>query len=776
MLFIAVIIIGIFSLINLPLSLIPNLNYPKLTIQTSWFGASPQEIESKITSQVESIGSSVKGIKNIKSTSHIGYSVVNLEFSRNTDMDFARFELNEKLNLLEDKLPEDVVPKISAYIPKQVEDENFLEYGISGPYETEELKELTEKYFKYKIISTEGVSACEIRGSTKKIIKIKIKKQNVNKVNLFYIRNALSNFGELNSFNGFRQHSLSYTVKLDDSFGVISELERLKVTRRDGSKIRLNEIANIELEPEEAGTYYRFNTEPQVRMLITKANSANAIKLSNKIKSIINNQKIADNISIIKISDEAEEIEKGLNVLYKRGFISLIIIFIVLIIFLRHFTSTFLVLSTILLSSCLTFILMNFFGIGLNMLSLAGLALGFGMMVDNSIVVYENIFRNRHRGLNNYQSAIVGVSEVALPITASTLTTIIVFAPFLYITGDMKLLFIPFIISMSLSLISSLFISFTFIPFASDKLLTFKAKHVVSREEFHFDPNLNTFQKIIRFLIRFRWIWLILITGILTYSFYLFIEKVDKGYVWDFPRDDYINIYINLPVGSNINQTDKIAREFEKKIEGSPGITEINTRVYTRFANIKVEFEEATKQTADPLILREKLKAFAVNFGNSNIYIRGFGPSFGGSGATYANFSLKLKGYNYEKLKEITKDLGHFMQQTTRRIRNVNTNALNRWSTEKLYEYELIFDRKKMAKHQINIFTIQNQIYPKISSYLYRLNKKISNKEYTITVVDEKLNDFSITDLKNMLLFNNNNAAIKLAEIATIKKVEIRDL
>ncbi len=780
MLYLAILVIAVYAIINIPLSLLPNLDYPRLTIVTYWPDASPEEVEANITSPIEAIGSTIPNITNVKSTSYNQRSVVSLEFARNSDMDFVRFELNEKLQLLQDELPDDVTPRIREYIPNEFSENEFLKYGISGPYQLDELEKIIERNLKYQLSSIEGVSNCEISGNRKKEIKIILKQPELSKISAYEIRQKLNDFGNQESISGFKESELSYIIKLENSYYNIDELKNISLNQADGTIIKLGEIATFEESYQPTFNYFRYNGMPQLSLTIQKKTTANALQLAKNLKSVLKKQKpfLPENIEIVKLEDEAEKISTDLSILYKRGIFVILIIFIVLLLFLKHIQSAFLVLTTIFFSTMLTFVLMFYLKIGLNILSLAGLTLGFGMMVDNSIVVYENIFRYQNLGYERKKASILAVKEISLPISASTLTTIIVFAPFLFMQGDVKIFYLPFVFAMVLSLLSSLFVSFTFIPLASYKFLKIHSVHIKPVENISFNPNLTIFQKVIKFILRFRWIWLILVLGFLSFSIWLFINEVDKGSSWQFPKDDYLAIQIRLPIGSNIDQTDKIVRMFEDKIIGDKIIENekslsIKTQIWTKYAYIRIDFDKKTKETAFPLIMREKLKAYATNFGNANVYIRGFGPSFGGGGNSFANFSVQLKGYNYLRLKEISENIKAYMQKTNKRVQNIDTNATGWWKDEKLFEYQICFDRKKLAENRMSIYTIINQIYTKINSTQNRFYRKVSEKELAFVVLDNDFNDFTIEELKNLIIKNDLGSSIKLNDVAEIKKEEI---
>ncbi len=766
MIFLLIIVIGFFSIKHIPISLLPNINYPKLTVSAGWTGVSPEEVEKRITSQIEAVGSSVNGVTDISSTSYGNYSIVEFTFDRKTNINYAKFELNEKLQTIKDKLPANVIPRITEYTPSEFQTDDFLSYGISGPYELGELKEYVDNYLKYKILAISGVSNVSIRGYIQRVFKIKINKDKSDFISPRAIRSALYKYGKSVSIANFKKEGKDFIILVDDRFKNINDIKRLKVSLKNGNLIELEQIATISEEKMPTMSYYRYNGNPQIILSIDKKNTANSIKLAKRIKKIVNEQTklLPKNIDIIKLSDESKKILSDLNVLYKRGILAIIAISLVLLLFLRHIQSVFLVLTTIFFSTLLTIILLYSLHIGLNMLSLAGLTMGFGMMVDNSIVVYENIFRHQSLGYDRKTALIDATSEVALPIFASTLTTVIVFAPFLYLQGDLKLFYLPFVYATVISLLASLVVSFTFIPLVANKFLNVKISQAKSKQ--------SLYAGLLSFFIKFRWIWLVLVLGFLSYSIWVFIEKVDKGFSWTFPEDNYLSIYISLPVGSNIDQSDYIAKHFEEKILESGYKVKMKTKIHTTYAYIRVDFDKETEKTAVPLIIREKLKAYAVNFGNSNIFIRGFGPSFGGGSYISADHSFEIKGYNYERLKLIAQKLKLFMKSISRRVSDIDINAVDWWKSEKLYRYEVTFLRDKLAKYNLDIFMVMNKLYSKIMSSQNNFKLKLSGKEKNFLILEDTKEDYySIEQLKNLII--KEKGSVKLSDVAKIEKREI---
>lgn len=773
MFFIAVIIIAIYVFTKLPLSLYPELQYPRLTVVTSWSDAGSEKMEASITSKIEEISSTISGVRKISSFSYQMESVVNIEFFRGTNMALSRFELNEKLQLLEIYLPAGVKPCIKEYVPSEFRKSEFLQYGLSGPYYPDELEEILREYFIYPLSSLEGISALTIEGIREKIYRVLLKTPLPSGINMELILHHLKKAGYQQFFPAVEYYGTSCMIELRDDIEAVKDLAEIKIRTDLDHIYTLADIAEIDWIYEKPQKIMRYNTMPQITLTISSEAASNVMSLSRQVKEIVEKQKdlLPAGVEIVKLEDGSDLIRNNTQILYQRGIISLLIVFLVLLVFLKRIGSALLVIFTIVISTALTFILMFYLGIGLNMLSLAGLALGLGMMVDNAIVVYENIFRCQEKGLDEEQAILRGVEEVALPLAASTVTTVMVFAPFLYLRGDLKIFYLPFVYSVVISLLASLLVAFTFIPLLAARMTKIHQPASPLPEESNHAN--ESFLRVIPLLLRYRWYLVIAIILLFLHALYTFIYKIEKSMSWTPPQEDYISIAISMPVGTDIIATDRIARMFENKASEQEGIISIKTHIWDRYSYIKIDFRDEFKSSPVPVMVREKLRAFAHNFANSRIWIGGFGPAFDGGVYSKANFSLVVCGYSYERLKHLTSDIATSMQQICAKIENVDTNATGWWKSEKLYEYRLVLDRLKMSDFRLKADSALQQIILKMENNYGKISRKISGKNVYLIVKDKNYEDFTVTDLLNTELYTETGANVKVSQIADLNKIEI---
>jgi HAE1 family hydrophobic/amphiphilic exporter-1 len=369
-------------------------------------------------------------------------------------------------------------------------------------------------------------------------------------------------------------------------------------------------------------------------------------------------------------------------------------------VFLRSFRSAGIVFATIAFSILIALNLTYFGGFTLNVLTLMGLAMGFGLIVDNAIVVLENIYRKRQGGQEGAQAAEAGARQVMLPIFAATLTTLIVFIPFVYLQGELRIYYVPLAIVVGLSLLASLFVAFTFIPALASKVLVLgrggrsrrggrggsEDGETNSLLTTHHSPlYVRFYAAILGFTLRLtkhrRWPVLPIATvaaaaAIFGCSYYLFYNYVNRGIVWGRwgSSDTYIAIQVRLPRGSELERTDELTRFFEDKLKQLPEIEQFVTQVSPQWANIRVTFPDSLETTLVPVAIKEQLLAYSYLFGGAEVRVYGYGPSFYGGGGGSPNYSIKVLGYNYEKVREIAEDLGRRLSRFSR-VRDVDVNS-----------------------------------------------------------------------------------------------------
>lgn len=467
-----VIIFGAISLYKLPVDLMPDITYPTITVSASYSNASPTEVETLITRPIEQAVSAVPGVEEINSTSTEGRSRVRLSFAWGTDLDAATNDLRDRIDRILSRLPEDVDrPTIrkfdAAAFPVMI-------IGAASDLDPVQMVNLIEDQVKYRIERIPGVAAIDIMGGNQREIQVNI---DINRVKALQIApdQVISRLRAENiNLPAGMIESGNYELRLrtPGEFKNIKEIERLVIGETAGKQIRLRDVAEIRDLWEKRRSIVRINGKPGVRIMVNKQSGSNTVAVATAVKRELD--KINADLPQLRLApivDSSKYIERSINNVSSSALYGGLLAIIILQFFLGNIASTGIIATAIPVSIVATFALMYYFGFTLNIMSLGGVALGIGMLVDNSIVVLENIFRHRESGMGMMQAAMRGSSEVAMPVLASTLTTVVIFLPLLFVEGMTGIMFKQLAYIVAFSLLCSMLIALTIVPMLTSRYL-----------------------------------------------------------------------------------------------------------------------------------------------------------------------------------------------------------------------------------------------------------------------------------------------------------------
>ena len=468
-----VIIIGGVSLSRLSIDLMPDITYPTLSISTEYENASPEEIEDLITRPVEEAMSAVPGVEEVTSVSAEGRSSVRVTFSWGTDLDEAANDIRDRLDRVVPRLPDDAErPRLRKF---DLAAFPILILGVSGQLDPIQIREIIDNQVKNRIERIPGVASLDIRGGLNREIHVRLNAEKIKALGL-PLDQVLSRIkeGNINLPAGtIEQGDLDVTIRTPGVYTNLDELRGSVIAIRDGAPIQLSEIAVVEDAWEKVTRIVRINGRPGVRMSVNKQSGKNTVEVAaGVLKEIERLNRDIPHIHIIPIINTADYIERsitnvGTTILYGGALAVL-----VLLLFLRNIPSTAVIATSIPISVVATFALMYFGGFTLNLMTLGGLALGVGMLVDNAIVVLENIHRLRESGRGSRAAAIEGSQEVVAAVIASTLTTLVVFLPLVFMRGMSGVMFKQLSYVVSFSLACSLAAALTLVPMLASRIST----------------------------------------------------------------------------------------------------------------------------------------------------------------------------------------------------------------------------------------------------------------------------------------------------------------
>jgi len=471
MVFLIVIILGTVSLYRLSIDLMPDITYPTLSISTDYENASPEEIEELVTRLIEEAMSAVPGVEEVNSVSSEGSSNVRVTFSWGTDLDAAANDIRDRLDRIIGRLPDGIErPRLRKF---DLASFPVLILGASSNLDPIQMRRIIDDQIKYRIERIPGVASLDVHGGLDREIHVYLNSEKIKALDLPLDR-ILARIKEENinlPAGSIEQGLLDVTIRTPGVYSNLDELRRTVIAIREGVPIQLGEIADVADAWEKRTRIVRVNGQPGVRMAVNKQSGTNTVEVAGAVLKELErvNQDIPQ-INIIAVIDTADYIKRSITNVGTTILYGGVLAVFVLLLFLRSIPSTAIIATAIPISIIATFSLMYFGGFTLNIMTLGGLALGIGMLVDNAIVVLENIYRLRESGYEPEQSAVNGSQEVVSAVIASTLTTLVVFLPLIFVRGMSGVMFKQLSYVVAFALTCSLLVALTLVPMLASKM------------------------------------------------------------------------------------------------------------------------------------------------------------------------------------------------------------------------------------------------------------------------------------------------------------------
>jgi HAE1 family hydrophobic/amphiphilic exporter-1 len=464
----AVIAFGIVGYQRLSLELFPDITYPSLTVQTDFPDTAPQEVENLVTRPIEEAVGVLRGLQTIHSVSRPGVSEVTLEFEWGSDMDLLSMEVREKLDRL--ILPEEATDPIVLRFDPSLDP--IIRLALSGPGDLRVLRRLADKQIKQDFETVKGVAAAQVKGGLEEEIQVEVDQNRLAAlgISLDQVRQVVG-VGNVNLPGGaLRGQDSQYLIRTINEFDDMEEIANLIIQHQNGAAVRLGDVARVYRGHKEREEITRVGGQESVEVSLYKEGDANTVRVARLLQDRIEqwqDGKLPEGVTMTVLFDQSHFIQQAVNEVRSSAVIGGALAIIVLMFFLRDVRSTLIIATSIPISVVTTFIAMYELDISLNIMSLGGLTLGIGMLVDNSIVVLESIFRRRQEGKDLVTAAVLGTSEVGPAVVASTLTTVAVFLPIVFVEGIAGQLFRDQALTVTFSLLASLVVAVTLIPMLS---------------------------------------------------------------------------------------------------------------------------------------------------------------------------------------------------------------------------------------------------------------------------------------------------------------------
>ena len=584
--FLIVTLLGGISFMQLPVDLMPDVSFPTLSVRTSYSGVGPEEMEELVSIPLERVLSSTPGVEEITSTSSEGNSQIRLSFSWGTDLDSASDEIRTRLDRVRGLLPEDAsAPTVFKF---DVSAFPIMFMGVSGDMEPRELREFTDKQLQYRFERIPGVAQASVWGGLEREIHVNLDRAKLHalRISPAQVMAALRRENVNEPVGKVVEGDFEVLMRTQGEYVSLGEIRRTMVTQRQGQPVYIADVAQVEDSSQEIRNVVRVNGKPGLRMGVWKQSGVNTVEVAREVqKEIERLNRDFPQVHINSIIDTSTFIERAVANVRNAALYGSMLAIIILLLFLRNLRSTLVVAISIPISVIAAFGLMYFYGFTLNIVTFGGMALGVGVLVDNAIVVLENIFRHRQDGMERKEASRKGTKEVAMAITASTLTTIVVFLPVVFMSGVAGVMFQQLAWVVSFSLFSSLLVSLTLVPLLASRFVRVREPDpdswqygLVHRTALWLEALDKSYARAIGFSLRHRGLIISATLALLISSFLLlpFIglelePQTDQGEV---------QINLELPEGTRLEVTEQFALRAEEIIqEQVPEVENIMTEV-----------------------------------------------------------------------------------------------------------------------------------------------------------------------------------------------------
>jgi HAE1 family hydrophobic/amphiphilic exporter-1 len=590
MLTLMIITIGTVSLWRLPIDLLPKVEMPTLSVRTEYENASPEVIERLVTQIIEESVAAVPGVEQITSVSSEGMSDVRITFSWGTNLDAAADDVRDRLDRERDEMPEDIVPPQLRKF--DIANYPIVILGVASPLDPVELTELIEDHIHYRIERILGVASVDTFGGFEREVRISLDPSRIKALGLplDQILAAIQDSNLDLPAGEIEEGRFEIQLRAPAEFDNLDQIRSTVVALRDGAAITLGQIAEVEDTYQKVTRIIRINGEPGVRLGVRKQSDANTVEVAQAVLAEV--ERINEDfpqLKIVPVINQADFIERSIANVAQSVLYGGALAVIVLLFFLRSFTSTLIIATAIPISIIATFALIFFGNFTINLMTLGGLALGVGMMVDSSIVVLENIFRRRQEEREPSQwAAVRGAAEIGPAIIASTITTVVIFLPLVFVRGVSGVLFSELAYVITFSLICSLIVSLTLVPMLASKLLrdpenpaesnghvkseprSSWTRRLSSFSESLFNGMDNAYRDLLSVVLRFRVLTVLVAVGLFGASL-LLVPYIGTEFL---PPSDEGEVEVNgeMQVGTRLALVDRQMRELEKIVaEVVPG-------------------------------------------------------------------------------------------------------------------------------------------------------------------------------------------------------------
>ncbi len=582
MIFFAIIVLAAYSLTRIGVDMMPEIEPPAITVIAAYPGASSEDVEIKVTEPLENQLATTPGLEKLTSRSIEGVSLITLKFKWGTNLDEASNNIRDRIELAKRVLPDIPAEMDNPFIFKfNTAMMPIMFMGVTAEQSYPGLHDLIDKQVGDALRQIPGVGTVQVFGGLERQINVWIDKQRLEGAgfSVLDVQNALQLENVTQPLGSIKSGLTDYLLRLPGEFARPEEINLVILGKRDGKFVYLKDVARVEDGFKETLMEVRFNRRPSLMMMIQKQTGTNTVEVASRVKKKLELLKktLPPDVQVHVIFDSSADIFTALETLSSAVWIGIILIILVVWFFLRQLTGSLVIALTIPFSLLIAFVYLFLTGKTINTVSLSSLAIASGMVVDNAIVIVDNVYRHLERGKRPQEAAIYGATEMFLAVGASTLTTVVVFLPMLFISGVVGIMFGELAVVVTVTLLASLFTAVTFTPMLCSKWLRFNPRPAAGRRQ----P--STFRKF--YDLSERWFqswedfyarclaWCLGHKKTVIYGFMgaFLLSLISTRFIGNefIPAEDSgdVRVTVNLTLGTRLEETDKVAKRIEDIFE-----------------------------------------------------------------------------------------------------------------------------------------------------------------------------------------------------------------
>lgn len=783
MVFVAIMVFGLYSLTKLPVDLYPEMELPAISVMTVYPGANSSEIETNVTKPIENSLNTLDKLKEITSISRDNMSIVNVEFEWESNLDEAANDIRNALEFIKDNLPDGcespVIYKFNSSLMP------IMFYAITANESYEGIEKIMEDKVVNYLNRIEGVGSIGLSGLPKREIYVEVDPVKLDAMNLTVeMVGGMIQAENINMPAGnIKMGAMDYQLKVQGEFTQSEQIKNIILGSYNGQTIRIRDVATVRDSIKDMSIDERVNGEIGIRMFIQKQSGANTVSVSKNILAELQEiqKTLPSDIKMELMFSSADFISNSIDNLTETLLFAFLFVILVVLFFLGRWRATFIIVLTIPISLITAFIFLGVTGSSINIISLTSLSIAIGMVVDDAIVVLENITKHIERGSSPREASIYATNEVWLAVIVTTLVVVAVFLPLTLVSGLTGVLFRQLGWIVTITTVTSTIAAISLTPMLSSKLLKLNP---ISKRKFSYDNIIrkfldkldNAYERIIRFVLR-RKISSMIVAVLIFFGTMMIVPKIGTEFI---PEADQsrVSASIKLQTGTRVEETSIISKDIEEIIarkypeailvstsagsDDSGGISSLWGASGSHVINVSIKLNSVKDRKRSCWDIGDdfgKELEKIPEISNYNIsYSAGMGGQMGDN-------SIKIEVFGYDF--DVTNNLASEIADKIKGIESARNVQISR--DELKPELEFVLDEDKMALYGLNTASVSMVLRNRVSG-LTATKFREEGEEYDVIVRLTEENRNSISDIESIIVTNQQGIKVRLGDIGEVKE------